>query len=224
MGITPLDIQKKKFGKSFRGFDEAEVESFLEEVAKYCTGLIRDNHSMKDRIRDIELKVANFQDREKTVNETLTVVRKVSDDMKENAKRQGEMIVSKAKARAREIFLKLQDEIKNLKMEAENYRLKREEIKGSLLQFLKNQISLLESSGVGEVISSDDDYPGLKSKREESLNINSESEFTPAKIENIDKAGERIVQTVNPEIPIELRLNRDFSPYERNSEAPKLDC
>ena len=33
MKFTPLDIQRRDFGKVFRGLEEAEVRTFLHEIA-----------------------------------------------------------------------------------------------------------------------------------------------------------------------------------------------
>ena len=97
MSITPLEIQKKKFNRTFRGYDETEVENFLEDLSIQVTSLIKENNENKDRIRNLEIKITELQDREKTVNETLSVVRKISEDMKENAKKKSDAIIAEAK-------------------------------------------------------------------------------------------------------------------------------
>jgi len=33
MRLTPLDIHQKEFNRSLRGFDEREVDAFLDQVA-----------------------------------------------------------------------------------------------------------------------------------------------------------------------------------------------
>jgi len=48
--ITPLDIQNKEFRRSIRGYNEAEVDEFLDEVMKDFEKLYKENMELKDKI------------------------------------------------------------------------------------------------------------------------------------------------------------------------------
>lgn len=48
--LTPKDIQAKEFGKSFRGFDEAEVNDFLNEIIKDYTALLEENETLRTEL------------------------------------------------------------------------------------------------------------------------------------------------------------------------------
>ena len=150
MTLKPIDIEKKSFTRVFRGYDEAEVESFLEDTSKSFTNVLTENNELKDRLRKFQIRVDELTTREKTVNETLTVVRKISDDMKENAQKESDHIVNEAKRKGRDYLISLQDEIKNFKTEIAQYKLKKIEIRNSLYQYLKGQISLVENPDVNE--------------------------------------------------------------------------
>ena len=41
--ITPVDLENKEFGKSFRGYDIDEVEAFLTELTKDYAKIYREN-------------------------------------------------------------------------------------------------------------------------------------------------------------------------------------
>ncbi|MEF9437346.1 MAG: DivIVA domain-containing protein [Candidatus Mariimomonas ferrooxydans] len=51
MRITPLDIQQKQFPTKFRGFDEEEVDSFLELVREEMEELLRENASLREEAK-----------------------------------------------------------------------------------------------------------------------------------------------------------------------------
>ena len=46
--LTPLDIHNKEFGHSFRGYNEGEVDEFLDEIVKHYENLYRENAELKE--------------------------------------------------------------------------------------------------------------------------------------------------------------------------------
>jgi len=64
MKITPLDIQQQQFTVRFRGFDQRDVESFLELVRNEFEELIRENNSLKDELRRKGEQIEKYQDNE----------------------------------------------------------------------------------------------------------------------------------------------------------------
>ena len=49
MPFTPLDIHNKEFGRRLRGYDEDEVNEFLDQVIKDYEALIRENKEMQNQ-------------------------------------------------------------------------------------------------------------------------------------------------------------------------------
>ncbi|MBQ5822360.1 MAG: DivIVA domain-containing protein, partial [Selenomonadaceae bacterium] len=45
--LTPVDIHNKEFSRSFRGFNQEEVDDFLDQVVNDYEMLYRVNHQMK---------------------------------------------------------------------------------------------------------------------------------------------------------------------------------
>ena len=68
MSITPLDILKMRFPQRMRGFDTAEVESFLKLVADELAGRLgeveraqAENGVLRGRMNDLESRQAELQ-------------------------------------------------------------------------------------------------------------------------------------------------------------------
>ena len=57
MKITPQVIIDKEFRVKFRGFDMAEVDAFLEEVAENFFKLIEDNDRLSEKVSTLEEKI-----------------------------------------------------------------------------------------------------------------------------------------------------------------------
>ena len=54
MGLTPLDIHNKEFTRGFRGYDEDEVNEFLDQVIKDYEKVIREKKELEDKVADLE--------------------------------------------------------------------------------------------------------------------------------------------------------------------------
>ena len=96
MKITPLDIRKQSFKKTFRGIDAEEVQAFLEMIAEEFERLNRENFEFKERERSLEAEVKRYRDLEEMLQETLRTAQKAADDVHENAKKEARLIMKEA--------------------------------------------------------------------------------------------------------------------------------
>ena len=48
--ITPMDIENKEFKKTFRGYNEEEVDEFLDAVKEDYENLYRENLDLKEKL------------------------------------------------------------------------------------------------------------------------------------------------------------------------------
>lgn len=104
MKITPLDIQQMVFRVKLRGYDQEEVNRFLEEVAQTVESLNRDNSGLRERIGSLEQQVAELKRTEMTLSNTLISAQSLADDVKRSAQRDAELIVKEAELKAGELF------------------------------------------------------------------------------------------------------------------------
>jgi cell division initiation protein len=104
MKITPLDIQQMVFRVKLRGFDQEEVNRFLEEVAQTVESLSRDNVGLRERIIALEHQVSDLKRTEQTLSNTLVSAQSLADDVKRSAQRDAELIVKEAELKAGELF------------------------------------------------------------------------------------------------------------------------
>ncbi|MCP9438526.1 MAG: DivIVA domain-containing protein [Nitrospira sp.] len=104
MNITPLDIQQMAFRVKFRGYDQEEVNRFLEEVARTVESLNRDNAGLRERLALLEQQVTELKRAEATLSNTLVSAQSLADDVKRNAQRDADLIVKEAELKAEELF------------------------------------------------------------------------------------------------------------------------
>lgn len=128
MRITPLDIQQKQFKKVMRGFEPEDVQTFLELVRTEFEELVKENNALKDELRRRLSEIDEYKDRERTLKSTMLTAQKIAEDIKENAKKDAELIVAEAQVQADRIvnnahsrMVKIIDEISELKRQRATY-------------------------------------------------------------------------------------------------------
>lgn len=100
MKITPLDLRKQEFKRAMRGYDVHEVDAFLEMVAKEMEGLLREKSVMTERLRELDDKIDDYRNMEKTLQGTLTSAQKTADDLRKNAEKEAELVLRNTKIKA----------------------------------------------------------------------------------------------------------------------------
>jgi len=104
MRLTPLDIHHKEFNHALRGYNEAEVDEFLDEVADELERLFKENIDLSERIESLEEKVRTYQDMERTLNNTLLSAQKSADEITQKAEREADAVLKEAEVKAKEII------------------------------------------------------------------------------------------------------------------------
>ena len=62
MPLNPQDIVRKEFREALRGYNQADVDLFLDEVVEEFTRLAEDNQKMKVRIAALQQEVARLRE------------------------------------------------------------------------------------------------------------------------------------------------------------------
>jgi len=94
--ITPLEIQKQRFSRKWRGLDPVEVESFLAMAAEELEDLARAKSELESRVRALEEENVGHRERERMLRDTLTTAQRASEDIREAAQREAELTVREA--------------------------------------------------------------------------------------------------------------------------------
>ncbi len=104
MKLTPLDIHHKEFGRSLRGYNEAEVDEFLDQVADELERLFKENIDLNERLEANEEKVKGYQDMERTLHNTMVSAQKSAEDIIAGARHEAEVVLKDAEVKAKEII------------------------------------------------------------------------------------------------------------------------
>ncbi len=104
MKIAPIDIRQQRFAVKFRGFDPQEVDSFLEMVADELEEISRENGRMKEDLKRLQREIEDLRVTESEVKKTLLAAQTLKEDISANARKEAELIVRDAQAKANDII------------------------------------------------------------------------------------------------------------------------
>jgi cell division initiation protein len=116
--LTPLDIQKKEFKRSFRGYNEDEVDQFLDQLVQDYEALYLENQSLKEKLETSEAAKARYQEMEKIIKDAVIMAQKNAEDLQSNARREAEMILEEARLNAEKITGEAEEKARRVLQEA----------------------------------------------------------------------------------------------------------
>jgi cell division initiation protein len=132
ISITPLDMRQARFTTSLRGFDKADVNSFLQEAAEGFDHAMRENERLRMEIVRLEASLNQFRELEGSLKTTLMSAQKIADDMRENAQQEAARIVREAEGRAEMTLQRAQAKTEDIEREIDGLRIKRREAETNL--------------------------------------------------------------------------------------------
>ena len=97
MRLSPLDIRQQQFTvRMFRGLDPQEVEAFLEDVAEEYEMVLKENVTLKEQLGVHEV--------ERMLTDTLVTTQKLTEEMKDGARRDGQLVVREAELQGEKVM------------------------------------------------------------------------------------------------------------------------
>ena len=100
MKILPMDIQRQTFARAMRGYDMEEVRTYLSIVAEEVAALQGERDSLAQEVQSLRGIVEEHRQREGILKNTLLTAQRLSDEIKENARKQAENVVKEAELQA----------------------------------------------------------------------------------------------------------------------------
>ena len=95
--ITPMDIHNKTFSKGLRGYSEEEVNDFLRQIVTDYEQIYREHREMEEEMDQMKVKLANYEKISDTMTATLQLAKDTAENVKKNAKRNADILISNAK-------------------------------------------------------------------------------------------------------------------------------
>lgn len=138
--ITPTDIQNKEFSKGFRGYNEEEVDMFLDMITLDLEKLIAENINLKAMLKVAEEKKDEEPEADTTVSETLQSAKRLMDELAASSEKRARALIHNAELDAALIIKDAQ--LQAEKIAQESFQMKRayESFRAEYKEMLKWQL------------------------------------------------------------------------------------
>lgn len=147
MPLTPLDIHNKEFGRRLRGYDEDEVNEFLDQVIKDYEALIRENKEIQNQMLALQEKLNHFSNIEDTLSKTIIVAQEAADEVRNNAKKEAQLIIKEAEKNADRIINESLNKSRKVSLEVEELKKQASIYRARFRTLVEAQLELLSQDG-----------------------------------------------------------------------------
>jgi len=102
--LTPVEIKHLKPGKSLvGGYSRAGIDALLDEVAASFEDVWRERADLADKVEQLEADLVRYRELESLLRTTLVSAEKAAVTLKEQARKEGDLILEEARSEARSI-------------------------------------------------------------------------------------------------------------------------
>jgi len=167
MPLTPLDIHNKEFAKTFRGYDEDEVNEFLDQVIKDYEIIIREKRELENRVKELEEKLKHFSSIEETLNKSIVVAQEAAEEVKGSAQKEAKLIIREAEKNADRIVNEALSKARKIALEIEDLKKQSKVFRNRFKLLVEAQLDMINSNDWEQLMEFNVDATELKSAEED---------------------------------------------------------
>lgn len=145
MPLTPLDIHKKEFGRSFRGYDEDEVNDFLNQIIKDYELIIREKKELENQLSGQTERLSYFSNIEETLNKSIVIAQETAEDVKRNALKESKLLIREAEKNADRIVEESLSKARRIAVEIEELKKQSKVFRTRFKMLMEAQLDLLSN-------------------------------------------------------------------------------
>ncbi|MCB9027225.1 MAG: DivIVA domain-containing protein [Bdellovibrionaceae bacterium] len=144
MKIAPIDIAHKSFTRKMMGYDPVEVTDFLRSIADEMENLIRERNNMRETLREKEMAIIEYKERDELLKNTITTATRMSDKLQEDAEREARLIINDAKQKSELIVRDSRESLQKIFSEISELKKIRMQFEGNIKAIVQSHLAMIE--------------------------------------------------------------------------------
>jgi cell division initiation protein len=144
--ITPIDIQHKSFKKALQGYDRADVDHFLDEIADTLEDDAQHIAALQAEIADLKERISHFKAMEESLHNTLVLAQRTADEVKASAHKEADLIKEQARIAAEREISTFTDAAAEARREHQRAIESAEKARSELRSLLMTHLALLDKA------------------------------------------------------------------------------
>jgi cell division initiation protein len=145
MSLTPVEIRHVKLGRRAFGYDRKATQDLLAQIVTSFEQVWRERADLRDELEELESELARQKEVEGALRNTLLSAERMADDVRSQARREAEVIVSEARATARDMVSGAEGERERIQAEIRRLRTLEVDVRADYRAFLVSALDRLES-------------------------------------------------------------------------------
>jgi cell division initiation protein len=142
--LTPVDIHNKDFRRSLWGFNEDEVDEFLDQVVQDYEAVLRERDVMREQVDGLTRQLVQYKELEENLQRALVVAQSTADDVRGAARKESELMIQEAQAKAQRMIEEAQMRVKTLENDFRELERELQVYRSRVRAMLQSQMDLLD--------------------------------------------------------------------------------
>ena len=117
MALTPVEIRHLAPPTTFRGYDRTHTDHLFAEIASSFEDVWRERADLADKVEALEQDLVRYKELESLLRTTLVSAERAASELKEQARREADIILTEAHSEAREVKRRAMSENQRLVLE-----------------------------------------------------------------------------------------------------------
>ena len=122
MALSPVEIRHVRLGRGLLGYRRQATDRLLEEIVDSFEEVWRERADVQDQNERLESDIARYRDLETLLRKTLVTAERSSEELREQARREADVVLAEARVEARKITQGALAERDHLRAEASRIR------------------------------------------------------------------------------------------------------
>ena len=139
-----MDIRKKTFSAHRGGLDKTEVEEFIGELATEIENLRKERAQLTEKAEELTKHLKAYEDTEQLLKDTLVTAQKATNQLREDAKKEAQLIVEKAKLEGERIKRDAEQQIRYVGDEIRALEAKRSALSDEIAGIARTYLAMAE--------------------------------------------------------------------------------
>ena len=171
MALTPTDIHNKTFNTKFRGYDEDEVNEFLEQLMKDFENVIKKNEELEKTVSNNEVRITHFNMIEETMQKSILIAQEAAEDVRKNSVQESKLIISEAEKNADRLVNDALAQARKIALEVEVLKKQSKVFKSRFKMMVEAQLDMINTEDWEDLLKYELDTSSVESVAEQELDI-----------------------------------------------------
>ena len=153
MALSPLDIHNKEFSRSmFRGYDEDDVNEFLEQVLKDYENVLEEKKTLESSLKQSTEQVSHFNTIETTLQKSILTAQEAAEDVRRNSMKEAKLIIKEAEKNADRIVNEALSRAQKIAVEIEDLKKQSKVFRNRFKMLIEAQLDLVQANDWDELL------------------------------------------------------------------------